>query len=265
MKYDFLFVVLVYRNTQDLEDFFKSNHVPNSKIIVVNSFYDEDSEIQFKSIATSNNADYINVPNNGYGAGNNAGCKYAIDHYDFKYLIISNADITIKKLLLGEVESYGACILAPQIITLDGRNQNPFWPYKIPKIEFDIKYWLNKNNHTKIIQLIYAISKIRRIVFNVMYRITGRKRIWAAHGAFVILEHTVLKKMFPLYNEKMFLFAEEGHLCKKAESMGVMVYYCPEVKVFHKEDGSVGFVSDKVLEMSRQSSMIFYETWFKKK
>lgn len=264
MKYDFIFVVLVFRNTRDLEDFFESNHVPNSKVIVVNSFYDEESEKRFKEIAVSNNADYINVPNNGYGAGNNAGCKYALEHYEFKYLIISNADITIKSLTIGEVESHGACILAPKIITLDGRNQNPFWPYKIPKIEFDIKYWLNKRNYTKIIQIIYAFSKMRRMVFNVMYKVTRRRRIWAAHGAFVILEYTVLKKMFPLYNERMFLFAEEGHLCKKAESLDVKVFYVPEVVVLHKEDGSVGFVSDKVREMGRQSSMIFYETWFKK-
>lgn len=264
MRYDFIFVVLVYRNTQDLKEFFLSNQVPSSKVIVVNSYYDDITEKQFAQIAADNNADFIRVPNKGYGAGNNAGCKFALDNYDFKYLIISNADITIKRLSIEEAEKYGKSILAPQIVTLSGKNQNPFWPYKIPKIEFDIKYWMNKNQHTKLVNCIYIFSRIRRTLFNVDYRITGRRRIWAAHGAFVMFEKSVLQKLYPLYNEDMFLFAEEGHLCKKAESNGVKTYYVPEIEVLHKEDGSVGFVSDKVCEIGRQSSMTFYEYWFKK-
>lgn len=38
MVYDFVYVVLVYRNTLDLEQFFIHQTTPNSKVIVVNSF-----------------------------------------------------------------------------------------------------------------------------------------------------------------------------------------------------------------------------------
>lgn len=48
MKYDFIFIVLVYRNTKDLKDFFDSYNLANSKVIVVNSFYDKESESDFK-------------------------------------------------------------------------------------------------------------------------------------------------------------------------------------------------------------------------
>ena len=63
MKYDFVFVVLVYRNTRDLKDFFSSLLLSAVKVIVVNSFYDEESECEFKNIAEANNADFLSVPN----------------------------------------------------------------------------------------------------------------------------------------------------------------------------------------------------------
>ena len=95
MEYDFVFVVLVYRNTKDLEDFFCSLKVPYSKVVVVNSFFDDKTEQEFQSIAQRNRADFISVPNKGYGFGNNTGCRYALENYKFKYLVISNADIEI--------------------------------------------------------------------------------------------------------------------------------------------------------------------------
>ena len=58
--YDFVFVVLVYRNTKDLEDFFTSLKTPNAKVVVVNSFYDDDSRAKFEAVALAHNADFLN-------------------------------------------------------------------------------------------------------------------------------------------------------------------------------------------------------------
>ena len=96
-KYDIVFVVLVYRNTDDLKDFFLHNHIKNSHVIVVNSYYDDVSEGDFRKIAEDNGASFISVPNKGYGAGNNRGIEYALEHFNFDFLVISNADIQISK------------------------------------------------------------------------------------------------------------------------------------------------------------------------
>lgn len=69
LKYRVVFVVLVYRNTQDLRDFFKYIDIKDSHTIVVNSYYDEQTVIEFKKIALKAEADFISVPNKGYGAG----------------------------------------------------------------------------------------------------------------------------------------------------------------------------------------------------
>ena len=85
---DFIFVVLVYRNIDDLKDFFDHFTIPNSKVVVINSFYDKNSESSLKNIAEENDADFISVPNKGYGAGNNRGIEYVLNNYDFKYKYI---------------------------------------------------------------------------------------------------------------------------------------------------------------------------------
>ena len=86
MVYDCVYVVLVYRNTLDLEQFFIHQTTPNSKVIVVNSFFDEMTECKFRKIALLNDADFISLPNRGYGFGNNRGCEFALKKYDFKQI-----------------------------------------------------------------------------------------------------------------------------------------------------------------------------------
>ena len=121
MTYDFIFVVLVYRNTSDLIDYFASLKLERTRVIVVNSFYDEESELKFKQIAESNHADFLSVPNNGYGTGNNRGVKYALDHYDFKYLVISNADVEIKAMSKEYLDNRKNGIYDTYIKTLSGK------------------------------------------------------------------------------------------------------------------------------------------------
>ena len=101
--YDFVFIVLVYKNTLDLEEFFLSLNLLNTKVIVVDSFYDEVTSMAFENIALKYSASYLRVENRGYGYGNNMGIKYALAHYSFRYLIISNADIVVKQLDISDL------------------------------------------------------------------------------------------------------------------------------------------------------------------
>lgn len=57
--YDFVFIVLVYKNTLDLEEFFLSLNLLNTKVIVVDSFYDEVTSMAFENIALKYSASYL--------------------------------------------------------------------------------------------------------------------------------------------------------------------------------------------------------------
>lgn len=72
-----VYVVLTYKNPEDLQDSFVHLSGPARRVVVVNSFYDEASSVAMCRVAESHGADYLDVPNKGYGAGNNAGIAYA--------------------------------------------------------------------------------------------------------------------------------------------------------------------------------------------
>lgn len=262
-KYDIVFVVLVYRNTQDLIDFFLSNKIKDSITVVVNSFYDDETEKEFRQIAEMHGADFISVSNNGYGAGNNKGISYVLNKYDFEYIIISNADIMIDDLVIDNLKHYNNSIIAPKIISADGKLQNPCAPFKPLRIEMYLRFLTYKGKCRKTMYLFYALSRIKKMVFHLLYPF--KKRIFAAHGAFVVIPKSVLLQMLPLYNERMFLFGEETHLALKAEQCKIPTYYAPQVVVRHKEDGSMKVASVNVFEKERDSFIEIYHYWYKNK
>ena len=258
-RVNIVFVVLVYRNTQDLRDFFTNFMVENSKVIVVESFYSESCTLEFESIAKANSSDFISVPNKGYGAGNNKGCKYALEHYDFNYLVISNADVIIEQFCEPILYNYVNSIIAPKIINLKGKNQNPSSPFKPGKLLDNIALWLYKGDHTRLIWLYFAMSRIRKSVFHCTSWIS--RRIFSAHGAFVIIPYSVIRSLYPLYNEDMFLFNEEEHLGRLAALNGVRTYYEPRIRILHKEDGSMKISSVNEFERMKQSFIAYYNYW----
>lgn len=261
-RYDFIFVVLVYRNTDDLKDFFVHFALEKTKVIVVNSFYDDLSESSFKRIAKDNGADFISVPNRGYGAGNNKGIEYAIQHYKFQYLVVSNADVIIKDLSLRNVQKYGNAIIAPEIRNVYGKRQNPSMPFTPTKFREYLHYWIVKGGHYKLIWLLYAWSRITKCFYYLICK--WKKTIFSAHGAFLIIPQSVLYSLRPLYDERMFLFNEEEHLGRLSALKGIKTYYAPDIKIYHKEDGSMKVANVNQIEQAAESYKVYYERWIEK-
>lgn len=256
--FDFVFVVLVYRNTRDLRDFFSNFDIPNSKVIVVNSYFDDYTETEFRRIASAYNADFLNVENKGYGAGNNRGIEYALQHYEFDFLIISNADINIKKF---DVNLSNEVITAPDLVTLKGKHQNPHTPLRMPILDkMRYKAFLKNNKNYLIIPL--GINKLLRRIFRILNKL-GWKKIYTPHGAFIIFPYSIIKQLHPLFDERMFLFAEEDVLAWKASLYNISVVYNAQIKILHKEDGSVSELKGEISRILRDSNIFFYENYIK--
>lgn len=262
-EYDCVIVVLTYKNVEDIVDFFHQIFIPKSKIIVVNSFYDAKTLEQIEKIAKKNNADFLNVENRGYGYGNNIGIQYAREHYLFKYLIISNPDIIIKKFDMNFVGSDLSYIYAPRIITLRGKNQNPYYYSYCYIIEY-LKYLGNKKNSRFLFYLPIIINKMYRIIRSAIGDILKikKEKIYAAHGSFLIIGREALEALVPIYNEKMFLTSEEEHLAKLAKKRRIKTYYIRSVIILHKEDGSMKMADFDTRAAVRASRSEYYRYWY---
>lgn len=239
IEYRYVFVVLVYKNTQVLSDFFRALNTSNAKVIVVNSYYDDESLSKCKVIAESNNSDFIAIPNKGYGYGNNVGCKYAMEHYSYEYLIISNSDIEIENMEALNSFDEELAVYAPHVVIPSGKRQNPniiscfSLYYNLLKQGYKTeKKWMLKiaralcRLHREIILLISFVMPIKKL------------KIFAPHGCFIIFTKKAVEKLFPIFNEEMFLYNEEMFLGFNCKKNNIPVYYVPELKVLHLEGAS---------------------------
>lgn len=258
--FDFVFIVLVYRNTDDLKDFFANFSIKKSKVIVVDSFYDVETEKEFKGIAEKYNADFISVENKGYGAGNNRGIEYALKHYQFRYLVISNADVVIRKWNSSLILDLYPKVIAPKIITKSGKMQNPHIVYRSDLLDY-IKYLSFYHKWKILLFFVIFLTKVQRLFFLFGMRHNTVKRIYEPHGAFVLLPYDVVENHIPLYNEEMFLFCEEDHLARLLYRENHSVVYTNAIEIFHKVDGSVKFLNSKISDIISNSYMVCYKYW----
>lgn len=267
-KIDIVFIVLTFRNHEDLKQLLKSIdskvHVPY-KVVVVNSYYDEESKLIIENISKENNCDFINVTNNGYGAGNNAGIKYVNENYVYKFISICNPDTEIVEFNYKKIRNFDNEIIAPHIVTLNDIKQNPFRVIDIKLLD-KLKYQAFKKRKYKTIYIDIIINKLAKILVEIYHLLIKRSSIYpiySCHGSFLLISRKAIDKLGEIYNERMFLFSEEDHLAKLAKRNKVRTVMIPSIKILHKEDGSINLSSVKKWDSIRQSYIEYYKHWYK--
>lgn len=259
--YGLIFVILVYRNTDDIIYLLRDiqAHCDNFKVIIVNSYYDEKTKEIFQNIARKFNCDFLNIPNKGYGYGNNRGIEHAHEKYDFQYLAIANPDILIKKFSIASLWQTSDSVICPVIVTLAGRRQNPLWV-----IRNNFSEWLIYQGYRKKIATVryvgVAINKAIRELFLRWFFHSKAKtaRIYAPHGSFLIFPSAVLKNLRLPFDEEMFLFSEEMYLARRLKSMNIPTIMTKDIEITHKQDGSVSLAKVNELSESLKSYLYYY-------
>lgn len=257
--YDFVFVILTYRNISDVQNMICSLERLESKyrVIIVNSHYDDISTSEFRQVAISNGCDFIDVPNMGYGAGNNRGIEFAMNSYRYSFLIVCNPDTEV--INLDKIVRYKgtSSVIAPKIIRNDGRNQNPM-RVKRPIISGWFSYYGFKLNCKILIMGAIAINKLSNIKVR---KRTGKINIFAAHGSFVIFTYDAIRKLFPVYDEHMFLFCEEDDLGYRCIRENIEVIYDSFIEVRHYEDGSMNLANFDLQQSVKESFLWMWKKW----
>ena len=259
-SFDIIYVVCTYGATEDLKKFIKSVNSKkiSSHIIVANSFCDENTRDQISIICKKNNCDFLDLENKGYGHSINDGIEYAQKNYDYKYLIISNADIIIKRVDLSHAPQ-GEFVLAPEIITKNNKRQNPFYIFPHFKL-FKFSKWFRDTFNLPGV-FVMVVAKLERIIFNL---ILGKKRggwykIFAGHGAHILFSKEAINRLKRPFEDDVFLYCEENFLGYKLRKLDIPYYYSCDVSVVHTEDGSQAFYKHKINDETRKSMMKYHK------
>ena len=261
--FDLVFVVLVYKNIEVLRDFFKSLRIPFTyKVIVVNSFFDEESQDECERVALDNNADFVAIPNKGYSYGNNVGCLYAIEHYNYRFLLVSNSDVIINDFDYLDYITEKKAVYAPETKMLSGHRQNPNIPYKSRLFLYFLTQ-AYKYESDIILRIAHIVNRFYREVYLLYSRIVKNKciKIFAPHGSFIIFTYLASKELMPIFNDKMFLYNEELFLAFHCKQKDIPVYYVPKLKITHLE-GASSNASINSWSNHKQSFNVL-QTWIK--
>jgi len=265
MYYDYVFVVLVYLNVSDIIGFIRSVAMIgyNSKIILVNSYSNEEVSNKVNQIARNNGCDFLETENKGYGFGNNIGINYAIKNYEFSYLIVSNADVIVKKI--GRLPSKNdKVVIGPIIKNKNGKLQNPYLATQ-SLLRNKLMYLGYKNNSEILLFISRTISRITKLLFIIKsHRSKTEVSTFSLHGSFLIFTHTALSLLYPVFDEQIFLFSEELDLALRARELGIKMVINRETQILHLEDGSMKYESNSYLgKIERESFIHVYEKWYK--
>lgn len=257
-RYSDIFVVLTYRNTEDILDFLKSakEQVKDYRVIIVNSFYDEESDRKFAEIAAVHDCDFLSVENKGYGCGNNRGIEYALEHYEFDRIVISNPDIVIENYKPESDNFPTDGLVGGKIINLHGKRQNPL-RVGGSKLTTNAAYYYYCKNNAFLFLLGVAMSKISRLAV-VFFHKKKPAKVYAVHGSFLVIPQAVLKQVGTIFDENIFMFGEELDLAERLKKAGIPTYYVPRIKVLHKEDGSVKLSDFNLKEKMKVSCEYVY-------
>ena len=259
--YKFSFVILHYQAIDETKEcvnsIFKNVEYQNYSIVIVDNCSPNNSGQELMNYYRNNEkvTVLLNSENNGFAKGNNIGYQYAKDYLGAKFIacinndtLIEDAEFITKVIKLYENEKFH--LMGPDIITLDGKHQNPYRMNALSLVE--VNHFLSNFNKIKNTTIIKAylrkiplLPKLVRMVKGNKNQQTNYLRQYqdiVLHGAAIIFSPLYIEKETYAFYPKTFMYAEEDilyHLCKKK---GYKILYSPVTSILHKEDASTDLV-----------------------
>jgi len=210
------------------------------------------------------NVTYIFESNNlGYFNGLNVGLKYLNNTFpDFKHVVIGNNDIKLNPLFFIQLQNSlhlfdNYPVISPNIITPDGKHQNPHVIKKISKFR-EFIYNLFYSNYF-ISKIILLISKFTEIISDRNDELSFDKEceIYQGHGSCYILGPLFFKNFDKLF-APTFLMFEEFFLSYQLHTKSYKIFYTPNILIYHYGHSTIQNIPSKYIwHISRESYKVY--------
>lgn len=258
MKKNVFFVAVNYNNTKFTIKYINSvNNIEDAEsvkknIVIIdnNSCTSEIKNLErFIYSYSKKNINLIkNKSNVGYFKALNIGLK-SINNYKKSPIIIGNNDLKFKSDFLKELYNINfsnkTLVLAPNIITKDGKKQNPHVIKRVSFLKrifyriYFSNYYLGKISFN-CFQFIKKINPIRRRLNNSEKSIY----IYMGIGACYVLTPNFFK-YYDKLDDRVFMWGEEALLANQVKKVGGRILYTPALVVNHYESASTNKMQSK--------------------
>lgn len=261
-------IIVVSYHNQHLTAQFVNQQLPkiaSHTLVVVNvdSNYESSSELaeacglclvdeNHSPVSTATKFLIYDHHNIGYAKGNNKGVKFLQSLGDFDYFLFSNDDIVIESenILNSLAQIFlthpDVAAVGPQIVDIDGCQQNPTNNYISPMRKLRWKLFDFLNFHPK------------KILHTNKQKLREDYTYWVS-GAFFMAD---AKKFLEVggFDERTFLYYEEAILAERFLKKQYKEFFLPSVKVQHLDGGTTKKNNSmkQLMKINKQSSLIYY-------
>lgn len=252
---DIVFVILHYMTDGDtiecIESIKRFIDTANYRIVVVdnasgNGSFDrlQNSYLKAEKIVLIENQENL-----GFARGLNVGIAYARSNWNTRFIAAINNDTMLLKNAFWEIiqrkfEQYHFAVMGPMIMTKDGRlNVNPI--RNTIRSKKEVKSSINR--YKRIMGLCQCHLYFIYRYINALKNKNDQKKIskvhlseqldYKLHGSFWIFSELYFAK-FNEIDPATFLYGEEDILYLHLMKNGLHTLYCPEIKIYHKEDAA---------------------------
>lgn len=259
---DLAIVIVNYKARDLLRDCLKSIQASQgvSPVIYVvdNASADGSMEMireEFPAVHLLSLADNI-----GYGAGNNAGLKAALDQVGgpSRYLLLLNPDTVLP-----------ADALSRSVAFLDGRPDAGAVGPKLVRQDGSLDKACRRGFPTPAVALYHFLfldrvfpNSPRFARYNVTYLDPDQQaEVDSLVGAFMLIRREALEKA-GLFDESFFMYGEDLDLCFRIRQHGWKIWYDPDVTVLHYKGASSKQNSSKANYEFYRSMLLFHRKHF---
>lgn len=188
--------------------------------------------------------------NDGYFKGLNAGFNLCSKNAQ-TIIIAGNNDLLIKSDFIENLKKIrldpDIQVIAPNIVTLDGRHQNPHVLTKVSEME-KFKAWVYMSNYYVAQTFRFINTTLKSFKPQSKHPATrvehGEIRIKRGIGACYVFTPAFFKAHKQL-DDRVFLWGEEALLSHQVESTGGATLYAPSLGITHCESASVKFIESR--------------------
>jgi len=254
-KMKIAFVCTNFNNSRYSEEMVASINVSSDfevLIIIVDNNSEKDELNLLKSIEERNKHVRViyNDLNVGYFGGLNIGLEYLnLEHSEYDHVVIGNNDLLFSPSFLNMITLKSDLftkypVISPNIITIDGFNQNPHVIKRISKVR-EFIYDLYYSN--------YYLAGLIKQVSQLTNSFTDRKdeqqhevaqEIYQGYGACYILGPLYFQQFEQLW-APTFLSYEEFFLSRQLQEKGYKIFYEPSIKLQHHWHAAMNKVPGK--------------------
>lgn len=200
-----------------------------ARVVVVDNCSPDDSWERLQELASDDRVVLIESPRNGgYGAGNNLGFRYCLEHpldEDLQLVTVVNPDAMIDGKSLAEcmecfAEHPNAIVAAPVEYSTEGER-------------YEETAWEAPSATVYIIQFLAILGRVKRIKHYCIDDLKDRfAPVDCVSGALLMLDAEKFAEL-GLYDEEVFLFCEETGLGVRSKGI-YETYLCTEATYTHE-------------------------------